>query len=75
MPYSIVAIELYAATQPNNRISVGVEVHFRDPDKMHPPKSSGIAGGEPKRFLDMSLGFLGAPHINLGNTNPSVCAR
>ncbi len=44
MPYGIVAIELYAATQPNNRISVGVEVHFRDPDKMHPPKSSGIGG-------------------------------
>ena len=56
MPYGIVAIELYTATQPNNRITVGVEVHFRDPDKMHPPKSSGIAGGgEPKRFLDMSL--------------------
>ena len=44
MPDGIVAIELYAATQPDNCISVGVEVHFRDPDKMQPPKSSGIAG-------------------------------
>jgi hypothetical protein len=40
---------------------------------MHPPKSSGIAGGRAEAFLGYEP--LGAAHINLGNTNPSVCAR
>src|SRR5437868_10859813 len=52
MPYGIVAIELYAAAQPNHCFKVCVEVHFRYPDKVNPPEGSGIPRGEPKGFPD-----------------------
>src|SRR5437868_15087111 len=75
MPYGIVAIELYAAAQPNHSFKVCVEVHFRNPDKMYPPEGSGIPSGEPKRFPDVSFGFLRTPHVNVGTADPPSRCR
>ena len=75
LPYGIVSVQLKAATRPNNRVSIGIEVCFGDPNKMQPSISARIAGRKAKRFLDMSFGLGGESHENLGKADPTVCAR
>ena len=39
---------------------------------VHPPKAAGIAGREPKGFLDMSLGFQASTNEEFRQTDGTV---
>ena len=54
-----ITVGLDATTQPDGRFGICAEQQLGEADKKHPPGGKGIARREPKRLVNIGLGFLG----------------
>src|SRR5579863_3126196 len=68
----IIPVGLQRPALPYNRTSVVAEKQFGKASIVHPAIGEDIAGREPKRLQDVSLGLRAAPHKSHPDTDESM---